>query len=374
MDTLEGTIEAVSYELGLLVTFLASWLLSKVVSSFLDKKRVKVLPGSPPQKTVDISKTLSGSSPSTADVDATCSRILMLCTREYTKALRLYRDLCKAGHDAKISSCEFYLQLIQASVRVGNADVATGMFQAMRTHGVQRSLEFDQSVLRLLASKQHWNLVLSFAETFAHAIPEDRVVLSCISTAATVLGYPDIAIEMLRRCMECAPETVLKKDYINVFRAFAKSGDGQRAAKLFNLILSRKEVPPADVLALNIVLAAMVASRMQQESLDLLETMHSHEKGPLPDTVSYNTCLKVFATSRDVKAALNLIEKMQGHGVAADEITFGTVLHMCSNDEQVAKVQAAMVKAGMEVAKSPVAVKDAKEARKDGRRPPRAVA
>ena len=47
-----------------------------------------------------------------------------LCHEQFTRALRLYRDLVKSGRDKEIHDEAFYTALVESSIRVGKADVA----------------------------------------------------------------------------------------------------------------------------------------------------------------------------------------------------------------------------------------------------------
>ena len=59
----------------------------------------------------------------------------------------------KQGEDRHVMEEAFYFSLVQASIRVGHSDVVCEILQRAKEHKVCLSVQFFQSVLKLLASK-----------------------------------------------------------------------------------------------------------------------------------------------------------------------------------------------------------------------------
>merc|ERR1719274_54386 len=80
--------------------------------------------------------------------------IIDLCQDQFTRGLRLYRELVKHDLDKEVTDEAFYTSLVEASVRVNKPDVAEQVVQRLHANGVHPSPDFVQSVLKLLAARK----------------------------------------------------------------------------------------------------------------------------------------------------------------------------------------------------------------------------
>lgn len=260
------------------------------------------------------------------DLQSTATQIMLLSQEQYTKALRMYRDLVRQGEDHKIREEAFYFALVQASIRVGNADVVCEVLGKARKHKVKLSLQFFQSVLKLLASKQLFKECLLVNDIFGTELPAERTICSCLTLAASECGSAEAGIKAVER-LRATGEVITGRDYQNILRSYAKAGNGASAQQLLELIIDSKI--PFEAVITNIVLATWITANRTQQARALLRKAEQSE-GVIPlDVVSYNTVLKGYAREHKLKDCFSLINCMKAQDIKSDEVTYSTLLDAC---------------------------------------------
>merc|ERR1719271_1632731 len=96
----------------------------------------------------------------------TAEMIIELCQDQFTRALRLYRNLVKEDLDKEVTDESFYTSLVEASVRVNKPDVAEQVVVRLHAIGTKPSPEFVQSVMKLFAARKLYAECLRIWEMF----------------------------------------------------------------------------------------------------------------------------------------------------------------------------------------------------------------
>merc|ERR1719377_507824 len=199
-------------ELVALVVFFATWL----VVSYMRKKPPQQ---QNPQKAQN--KKRAQSTPEVAEV------IVNLCHEQFTRALRLYRDLVKSGRDREIVDEAFYTALVESSIRVGKADVAEQVIVRMHENGMVPSVQFLQSLLKLFAARKNFAECLRAWELFE---PQpDQVIYSCLTLAAAETSNAPLCREFLAR--SAANFSLSGRDVLPLLRLHARKKDYEAAAQ-----------------------------------------------------------------------------------------------------------------------------------------------
>lgn len=321
-EIFRNVLASSAYELGILLTFFISWM---VWHTLFRQGRTKGSKGRGPKDfeiRAEPNKAANSQKADRARILKEAQQIIILSQEQYTKALRLYRDLVRSGQDKEIREEQFYLALIQASIRVGHTDVVQELFQAMKRNSIARSLEFFQSTLKLLASKHLYQDCLMFYKLFKDELPAERTVCSCITFAAAECNEPSIALEVIEKL-----DSSTGRDYQHVFRHFAKTGDSNQAVKL--LAKLKDEGLEIESILVNVVLASCVAANRLDMANDVM-----NEYSCL-DVVSYNTVLKGYVQVKDLEKCFELVEGMASAGITPDDVTYGTLLDACIADHDL---------------------------------------
>merc|ERR1719335_891632 len=144
-----------------------------------------------PMKAHGQQKKRAQSTPEIAEV------IVTLCHEQFTRALRLYRDLVKSGRDKEIHDEAFYTALAESSIRVGKADVAEQVIVRMHENGMVPSVQFLQSLLKLFAARKNFAECIRAWELFE---PQpDQVIYSCLTLAAAETGNVALCRDFLAK-------------------------------------------------------------------------------------------------------------------------------------------------------------------------------
>lgn len=286
------------------------------------------------------------------EAERCAAKVLELADEHYTQALRLFRELVRAKQDRFIKDERFYFTMIQSASRVGHADVAEQLLHAVKRNEVSCSVPFFQSVLKLFASKQFFKQCLKVHELFRDHLPLDKTVLSCISFAATQSNDTDTAMEVFERMRSQGSNCELsEKDYVNLFRVFAKRSDSTGAVNLLRSLVARDM--PVDTVIVNIVLAACVSARLTSKAHEILKEAEAKTLGhAVVDVVSFNTVLKGYSSAGKVDKCFELLGEMAENGVSPDELTYGTLLDACILDGDMNRangVLGELIKSGLKL-------------------------
>lgn len=352
----DGILTVFPQEFLFLVVFFASFSVWRRLNQQSKRRRLNGGSSSSKQESDDVAEVIKGSRRSSADSDTSSDSqssrrypedgvrsrkdvarstedsakaaeetiLAHLDRREFTRALNLYRSWERNGQEGHFSE-EIYLALLQSAVRVSKPDVVEKLLYAMHRTGRVPSVKFFQNSLRMLSSRKHFNLCLIIQSLFQEHMPDDRVILSCIINAALDLNVPHRAVELLERYRGC---DVQVPEYVLCFRVYAAVRDIDAAEALF-----RKLGSSVTSLMFNIVLQICTAMGQPQRGCDLFHEAAEIERSSgnsILDVVSHNTVIKGLAQARATAQCLEVFHSMTVRGLQPDEITFTTLLDLCT--------------------------------------------
>merc|ERR1719353_1479442 len=278
-----------------------------------------------PMKAHGQHKKRAQSTPEIAEV------IVNLCHEQFTRALRLYRDLVKSGRDKEIHDEAFYTALVESSIRVGKADVAEQVIVRMHENGMVPSVQFLQSLLKLFAARKNFAECLRAWELFEPK--PDQVIYSCLTLAAAETSNAALCREFLAR--SAANFELSGRDVLPLLRLHARKRDHAGAAEdLRDIFRKGWEV---EAIVLNTVLAVCVHAPDMEVMEDLVRETKEYEQKrgvAVLDIVSYNTLIKSAARRGDVHKGFELLDMIQAAKLEADDVTFSTLLDVCIDREE----------------------------------------
>merc|ERR1719253_506984 len=278
-----------------------------------------------PMKAHGQHKKRAQSTPEIAEV------IVNLCHEQFTRALRLYRDLVKSGRDKEIHDEAFYTALVESSIRVGKADVAEQVIIRMHENGMVPSVQFLQSLLKLFAARKNFAECIRAWELFE---PQpDQVIYSCLTLASAETSNGTLCREFIHRSAEHFE--LSGRDVLPLLRLHARRRDYEAAVhELREIFRKGWEV---ESIVLNTVLSACVGTPDVDLMDQLVRETQAYERQhsvQVLDIVSYNTLIKAAARRGDVPMSFKLLDAIQEADLDADDVTFSTVLDVCIDKEE----------------------------------------
>lgn len=264
----------------------------------------------------------------------------LLEQKEFTRALNHWRSLERDGFDSHFTDEHFFAEFLQSACRVGKVDVCDRFLRTMKKNGVSPSLQFWQSLFKMLSSRRLYQACLQAFSLFEPSILPDRTVYSCLINAALECNQAAEAVKLLPTYRRADLEP---KDYILFFRAYAACNNLDGAISVFREL--REEVTS---LMLNLLLLTCVNVNRPEDAFGLLQEAKGYEKTRLSkgdaaagsrivDTVSYNTLIKGFAQSDLPNRCFECLHDMRSHGLEPDDVTFGSLLDVCIADNDISK-------------------------------------
>jgi len=264
------------------------------------------------------------------DPDDVADLVMSLCQSQFTRALRLYREMVRLDQDKEVVREEFYTALVEAAVRVGQHDVATQVCARMHENGMVPSAQFLQSLLKLLAARKLYEQCVDSYELFKPA--PDQVVYSCLTLASAELGDVERTKAFLAINHEHFP--VNARDYIPLIRLYGRKKDHASAiADLHHIMSLNIQV---ESVVFNSVLAICVHGLGLDGMRELITEMREYEKKhelKTIDIVTYNTLMKALGRGRDLKICFSLLEEISAEGIEPDDVTFSTLLDACMEED-----------------------------------------
>lgn len=259
-----------------------------------------------------------------------------LCSDQFTRALRLYRQLVRTDQDKEIVDEAFYTALVEAAIRVGKADVAEQVVVRMHENNMVPSTTFLQSCLKLFAARKCFKECIKVWKLFDPK--PDQVIYSCLTLAASELPDQDLC----RGFLQLAEKnfTITSRDYVPLIRCHARRGDYETAVSDVRGLMKRGV--EIESILLNTTLAVCAKAGKGSEVLRaLIAEMKDYEKGfekKCVDTVSYNTLIKALAREHDVRGCFAMLEEICKSDIEADDVTYSTILDVCidENENQLA--------------------------------------
>lgn len=304
-------IQSIFGEMFVLFIFFVTWV---VTSKALAKSK----------KTVNNNKE---------DIGEVIQLIQDLAHDQFSKAMRMYRDLIRRDLDRKIKNEEFFHALVDGGIRTGQADASLHVLQRMMVLDMKPSTVFLQNIMRLLCARKFYSACLRIYDICE---PEmDTVVYSCLTQASGELGDVDKCKEFLE-FREGKKRDLLSKEYLPLLRAYARKKNLDASVKLLRWMMQSK--PEVDTLVVNTVLSAGGRADPKQLAGILKEVTECQHAGI--DIVTYNTVMKCFARHREVTQCFSLLEEIRAAEIAPDDVTFSTLLDVCidENEHQLAQV------------------------------------
>lgn len=247
--------------------------------------------------------------------------------RQASDAVAVYEDLkrndqqsiVKAfSRNTKFSTQERYGALIQCFVRANRPALIDELMDDMTSAGVQRSLAFYESTMKLLASKKWYREAMSVYQRLeADGLEPSPVTLSCLINFAVEISDLDSALAFFDRLGKVSTPSI--RAYMMILRVHSKRQNWLSSVDVIRDMQCR--LVKIDGLVLNVVLATGVSTCQLDGALALLEEFAS-----IADVVSYNTLMKGFAQQRELDRAIGLLESMCQGIVKPNAITFNTVM------------------------------------------------
>jgi pentatricopeptide repeat protein len=310
-------------ELVALCIFFATW---TVVNYFLRKK-------APGQKgAAAVKKPKRKQSP-----EELAQVIIGLCQDQFTRGLRLYREVVKQDNDKEIIDESFYTALVEASIRVGKADVAEQIILRMHSNGMVPSVAFMQSLLKLFAARKCFAECIRAWELFEPK--PDQVVYSCLTLASAETGNTQLCRDFLK--FNSQNFTVTSRDYIPLLRLHSRRRDYNSAATdLRNIMQQNLDL---ETIAFNTALSVCVHAPDMEIMESLLKEVQEYEQKAstrIIDIVSYNTMMKSAARRRNVNMCFKILDEINAQKLDPDDVTFSTLLDVCidENEHELASI------------------------------------
>jgi len=220
----------------------------------------------------------------------------------------------------KKGPADVFAALVQCAGNVGRPDLIEILFDDMMAAGIDRSLAFYETTMKMLASKKCYKEALGVCTRLeADGLEPSPVTLSCLISFAVEMGKIDRAIDLFDRLSACSMPSI--RACMTILRVHSRRQDWQRSLALIRDMQSRQA--PLDSLVLNIVLSTGVAARELDAAKALLKEFANIG---LADVVSYNTVMKGIAQQKSVGQALTLLKEMRKAGVAPNVVTFNTAI------------------------------------------------
>jgi len=263
--------------------------------------------------------------------------IVGLCQDQFTRSLRLYREIVKNDQDKEIVDEAFYTALVESSIRVGKADVAEQIIQRMHANGMVPSVAFMQSLLKLFAARKCFAECIRAWELFE---PQpDQVVYSCLTLASAETGSVSLCRDFLK--LNTQHFTVTSRDYIPLLRLHARRKDYTAAAADLRQVMAQGL--ELETIALNTALSVCVHAPDLTLMDALLKEVQEYEQKTgksVVDIVTYNTMMKAAAKRRDVQACFKILDAVNAAKLDPDDVTFSTLLDVCidENEHELASV------------------------------------
>jgi pentatricopeptide repeat protein len=313
-STAVQALTSMTYEFIAVAVFFTTWL---VVSKYMKQSKVDKTKSVHPQKPRKPAQELA-------------DNVMYLCQTQFTRALRVYRDMVRRNEDKAIMDENFYMCLCEAAIRVGQRDVAMQIITRMHENGLNASLALQQSLLRLLCARKFFVECLKIRELFEP--PADLVMNSCLSLAAAESGDAAMSLYFLEQLGD--EHAVESRDYLPYFRLLHRQGAiDVSTAEMRKMMAKGRAIEPV---CFNMVLATAVETKPTLIDVLFNEALEFEKRTGhvLVDVVTYNTRLKAAANRKDVAGCFSILNEVNSSGVEADDVTYSTLLDVCVDSDE----------------------------------------
>mmetsp|Transcript_28797 Transcript_28797/g.69161 ORF Transcript_28797/g.69161 Transcript_28797/m.69161 type:complete len:597 (+) Transcript_28797:159-1949(+) len=286
--------------------------------------RNKTVAGTPTVKKLDQGASSTPQSPMARRINVIISRgaagasgrvidtFLEMRNRDQASAL------LGACEELDVDPEEIFKQVSVAALRCRRLDLCSEIVAYMKQASVPRSLEFYESVMRMLASKKMYHESLQmFDELTNDGLVPRAVTYSCLINFALEAGELDRAISFFAKLEEVSEPSI--RAYMTILRVHSKRGAVGAALALFRRMQERGA--KVDGLVLNVLLSTCATAGDLKTSAALLEEFSG---AGLLDVVSYNTVIKGCAIAGDFDRAFSLLNSMQN--LEPNAITYNTLM------------------------------------------------
>jgi pentatricopeptide repeat protein len=252
--------------------------------------------------------------------------LTLLKQNEFMRALYIYRS-CERRERFQFGEATF-LAFVE---KVGKPDMAKQFFEDMRQAGVVPALNFWQKALTAMSGRKMFESCLAAYAAFDKDIPMDKVVFSCLVSAALAEVDTQCAAALLQ---QSAKVELDQKDYILFFRTYHALGDVDAAETAFRTLGSKVTSP-----MFNLLLLTCVDAKQLERSCRLLQEAHALEKAwsaqaddgqqRLVDHISYRTVIKGLVDASNVEGAVKTMDEMREVGLTPDDVIITQMLEAC---------------------------------------------
>jgi pentatricopeptide repeat protein len=345
VQTVQEVFTTLSQEITVILVFFISLTLWKYVGE--RKKAVrkqKSMVSSPDlpkplttaNKKVEQSANVEDSKAMLAIQAAEVQMVKLLESREFTRALNLFRTFERNGRDRYFSE-SLFSAFIQSAIRVGKIDVVERLLRTMKQRGSEPSCEFWRTTLKMLSSRKHFEACLTIYSIWGNTLPADKVVFSCLINVTLENAVPERAVPMLERYCEAGLEP---KDYVLLFRTYVAVNDVDAAEKAFRRLGS-----DLTSMMVNLVILTCVKAKEPERAYQRLQEacafqdkrvkVSDEDEESIVDVVSYNTVIKGFAQAGILTRCFDCLQEMRARGLEPDDVSFGTLLDSCIADNDM---------------------------------------
>lgn len=307
-------LTSMTYEIVALGVFFTTWLIVNKMMKQAKVDKAKSVPGprarKPPQELA--------------------AGVILLCQTQFTRALRVYRDMVRRNEDKEILDENFYMSLCEAAIRVGQRDVAIQIVTRMKENGLTASMPFQQSLVRLLCARKFFEECLQLDEMFQP--PADLVINSCLSLAAAESGRADKSLFFLEQLGE--ENELESRDYLPYLRLLHRQGDIDASGVMIRKMLATDK--PMEAVCFNLVLATCCETKPELMDGLFQEAVKFEERSghALIDIVTYNTRLKSAAKQKDIPRCFSILNEVHNTTLDADDVTYSTLLDVCVDSDE----------------------------------------
>jgi len=272
--------------------------------------------------------------------------------RQPVDALAIYDELKLNGKhtaikdfsSAKHSPIDVFAVLVQCAGRAGKTELVEPLLEDMTLAGVDRTLAFYESAMKMLASKKCYKEAMRVCTRLeADGLTPSPTTLSCLINFAVEIGELDRAIAFFERLSATDMPSI--RAYMTILRVYSKHQDWPKSLAVLRE-MQRREAP-IDSLVLNVVLSTGVAVDQLDATKAVLKEFA--DQG-IADVVSYNTLMKGFAKHMECHRAIQLLNDMCKSSVKPNAITFNTAMDAAVRSSRISdawSVLARMCEAGL---------------------------
>lgn len=212
--------------------------------------------------------------------------------------------------------------LLRLVIRTGKHNLVEPIIDDMAKQGVQRTVNFYESVMKQLAAQKLFAQALRINDRVEQdGLEVSADSCSCLVRFAAEVGELQRAVEFFTKLSSVSTPSI--RAYMTILGVHNKRQDWE--ATLATVKDMRSRGVHVDSLTLNVALSTGVSAE-KVEDVEILLTEAESQEPFSPDVISYNTLMKVFAQRSMYVQASQVVERMKKFNIRPDVITFNTVM------------------------------------------------